>query len=134
MAKEASKARSATADAPEEPGRTIVYLGNRNGIEVLPDPDKDDGTTIRKQIAEGPKKRCTTIVLAPGTSLMEAAVQITDPARGVWQAHSDDDAPAWVAVDGAHSPMLEQILSQHFGGIEIRDPEPDHAVSGDQEG
>jgi hypothetical protein len=134
MAKE-STARSATADAPEEQARTIVYLGNRNGIEVVPDPDADDDTTVvRRKIEGGSKKRCTTVVLAPGITLMEAAVQITDTARGVWQAHSDDQAPAWVAVDGPQADALAQLLAAHYGGIEVRDPEPDHAVTGDQEG
>lgn len=134
MAKTTAK-ETAAEDAPQqEQARTTVYLGNRNGIEVLPDPDSDDGATVRRQIQGGSKKRCTTIVLAPGVTLMEAAVQITDPGRGVWQAHSDDDAPAWVAVDGPQAEALASLLSAHYGGIEVRDPDPDHAVSGDQEG
>ncbi len=125
----ADKNAAAGAKGGAQP-RTIVYLGNRNGIEVLPDPDKDDGSTIRQKIAAGPKKRCTTIVLAPGITLLEAAVQITDTARGVWQAHSDDDKPAWVA---STDPALAQLLAAQYG-CEVRDPEPDTSITGDQEG
>jgi hypothetical protein len=134
MAKDSPKARAATADAPEEQGRTIVYLGNRAGIEVLPDPNSDDGTTIRTPIQDGPTKRCTKVVIARGATLMEAAVHITDPARGVWQAHSDDPAPAWVSAEGPNAAALAQLLAAHYGGIEVRDPEPDNAVTGEQEG
>lgn len=125
MAKDTSA--GATTGAP---ARTIVYLGNRNGIEVLPDPDKSDGSTIRQKISKTAKKRCTTVVLAPGTTLLEAAVQITDPARGVWRSHSDDPAPAWVA---STDPALAQLLAAQYG-CEVRDPEPDESLVGDQEG
>lgn len=131
MAKATAEAKE-EAPAPRE--RTIIYLGNRNGIEVVPDPDKDDGTTIRKPIETGPKKRCTKIVLAPDATLIEAITSITDTARGVWQAHSDDPAPVWVAGSGPLAETLVPFLSAQYGGIEVRDPEPDLAAVGDQEG
>lgn len=112
------------------PQRTVVYLGNRNGIEVLPDPTKDDGSTIRQKISRTPKKRATKVVLARGISLLEAAVQITDPHRGVWRSHSDDEKPAWVA---STDPALAQLLAAQYG-CEVRDPDPDTSLDGDQEG
>ncbi len=68
-----------------------------------------------------PGKRCTTVTLAPGTRIMDAAYEITHVTRGVWQAHSDADAPAWVA---STDPALAQLLAAHYG-CELRDPEPD---------
>lgn len=104
------------AKAPAADGeRTVVYLGNRDAIEVLTD---DDGTTERRALPEG--KRCTTIVLAPDLPLMDAAYDITHSSRGVWNAHSDADAPAWVA---STDPALASLLASHWG-IELRDPEP----------
>lgn len=114
------------ADAEQEP-RTVVYLGNRDAIEVLADPDDDHETAaaeerairrIRQPLPAG--KRCTTVVLAAGLPLLQAAHDITHPERGVWQAHSDADKPAWVA---STDPALAQILAAHWG-CELRDPEP----------
>ncbi|MER5608346.1 hypothetical protein AB0F93_00120 [Micromonospora tulbaghiae] len=122
-------------DTAEQLDRTVVYLGNRNGVEVVEDPDADapaDGEApkmIRQPIG-GPKKKCTTVVLPPGTPLLEAATLITDPARGVWRSHSDDPAPAWVA---STDPELARLLGAQYG-CEVRDPEPDTALTGDQEG
>lgn len=112
---------SAVADDP-----TVVYLGNRDAIEVLRDPD-DDTKVVRSKI-DGPKKNCTTILLGTDErgkplTLMQAAQQITDPTSGVWQAHSDAEKPAWVAVSGPLAAPLSQLLGAHWG-IEVREPEP----------
>jgi len=106
--------------------RTVVYLGNRDAIEILRDPD-DDTKVVRSKI-DGPKKNCTTIVLGTDgdgkpLTLMQAAQQITDSTSGIWQAHSDAAKPAWVAVSGPLAPELSQLLGAHWG-IEIREPEP----------
>ncbi len=119
----------------EDTDRTVVWLGNRNAVEVVDDPDADppaegqEPRKIRRKIAGAPKKNCTRVVVAEGATLMEAAVHITDPARGVWQAHSDAPAPAWVA---STDPALAGLLASHWG-CELRDPDPDHA-SGDATG
>lgn len=112
--------------------RVVVYLGNRRAVEVVDDPDDataaDEGRApnkIRRAMPRG--KRCTTISLAPGLTLLEAVNDITHAQRGVWQAHSDAQAPAWVA---STDPAIAQFLAQHWK-CELRDPEPDHASSGD---
>ena len=115
----------------ETDGRVVVYLGNRKAVEVVDDPDDlqtaaADGRTpnrVRRALPRG--KRCTTIVVAPDLSLFEAVSDITNPARGVWQAHSDADAPAWVA---STDPELAQFLAAHWK-CELREPDPDHATS-----
>ncbi len=112
--------------------RVVVYLGNRKAVEVVDDPDDlqaaaDEGRAPNRLRRAMPRaKRCTTVVLAPGLTLLEAINDITHAQRGVWQAHSDADAPAWVA---STDPALAQFLAAHWK-CELRDPEPDH-VSGD---
>lgn len=102
--------------------RTVVYLGNRSAVEAVTDPET--GQPGRRWL-DG--KRCTTIVLAPGLSLMEAANEIAH-SNGVWAAHSrEGTTPAWVA---STDPALAQLLATHFK-CELRDPEPDHVASGD---
>jgi hypothetical protein len=102
---------------------TVVRLGNRAAIEVLPDPD-DDTKKVRTKI-RGPKKNYTELVLPAHITLMEAAQQITDPNRGIWQAHSDDKAPAWVAGSGPLAAALTQLLGAHYG-VEVREFDPAH--------
>lgn len=98
----------------QEQEETIVYLGNREAVEVL--TDQASGEKTRSAL---PGKRCTDVRLAPGTSLMDAAHDITHP-QGVWAAHSDSDAPAWVA---STNPALAQILAAHWK-CELREPQP----------
>lgn len=109
----------AAADAAQHE-RTVVYLGNRDAIEIIEEtpPAGDEPIRVRRPLPEG--KRCTTIVLAPGLTLMEAAYDITHTTRGVWQAHSDAAAPAWVA---STDPVLAQLLASHWG-CELRAPDP----------
>ncbi len=102
--------------------QTVVYMGNRNTIEVVTDPES--GARTQRQL-DG--KRCTTITLAPGLTLMEAANEITHQ-RGVWTAHSSG-SPAWVA---STDPALAQLLAAHYK-CELRQPEPDHVPSGTPE-
>lgn len=101
----------------------IVYLGNREAIEVLEDPETGD--KIRTAL---PGKRCTTVNLAPGISILEAANALTHPEGGVWQAHSDATGPAWVA---STNPALAQLMAAHWG-CELREPDPGHIASGDE--
>lgn len=102
--------------------RTVVYLGNRDAIEVVRGPDD----TQERQALPG--KRCTTVVLAPGLPLLAAAHDITHPDAGLWAAHSNAAAPAWVA---STDPALARLLADHWG-CELREPEPDHVASGDE--
>jgi hypothetical protein len=127
--------RSGTAEpavADQVAEQVIVYLGNRAAIEAVEDPDDveaaaDEGRAVNRIRTPVKGKRCTTVVLAPGTKLMDAAYEITHATRGVWKAHSDADAPAWVA---STDPALAQLLADHYGA-ELRDPEPDHGTPAD---
>jgi hypothetical protein len=100
------------ATAAEEP-RTIVYLGNRKAISVGPDGERTAYTG----------KQCTRVVLRPDASLMEAATEITS-ANGLWAAHSDAPAPAWVAGEGPLAEALVALLAAHYKA-EVRDVEHD---------
>lgn len=117
------------APTPTEDERTVVYLGNRKAIEVLDDPDDleaaaAEGRAVNRIRRPMPRaKRCTTIILAPGLSLVDAMAEITNPTRGVWQAHSNADAPAWVA---STNPALASFLAAHWQ-CELRDQDPGHA-------
>lgn len=114
----------------EEP--IVVYLGNRDAIEVVADPDDDPDTAAQeeralRQIRQPlPKaKRCTTVRIPAGARLMDAAYDITHPQRGVWQAHSDAETPAWVA---STDPALGRLLADHYG-CELREPNPDDGAA-----
>jgi hypothetical protein len=89
-----------------------LVLGNRDAVH-----SRDSGET-RERLPKG--KRATVVEFPDDTSLLEAFKTVVDP-QGVWQAHVDNPerTPAWVAVDDEH-PMLAQMLSEHFGGVEIR--------------
>ncbi len=95
-----------------EPERTVVYLGNRKPISVI-EGERVPGT---------PGKRCTTVSLRPDATLLEAVQEIVSP-QGVWQAHSDAEAPAWVAAQGPLAEPLTQLLASHYR-CEVREPEP----------
>lgn len=98
--------------------RTTVYIGNRDTIEHYTDLESGD-----RMVRTLGGKRCTTVVLAPGLTLMEAAQEITHPA-GVWANHSAGQ-PAWVA---STDPGLARLLADHWQ-CELREPEPDHVPS-----
>lgn len=106
--------------AETEDAQTVVWLGNRSAVEIIEDPL--DPTKKTRTPIDGPKKNCTTVKLAPGLKLLDAARVITDAGGGVWQAHSNDESPAWVA---STNPALASVLSEHFGGIEVREPQPE---------
>lgn len=110
-------AKSAAAEETIPPPPTIVYLGNRNAIERIGEGDDEERRPL-------PGKRCTTVILPGGLTLMEAAREITSP-QGVWAAHSDATAPAWIAAAGPLAEPLAQILAAQWPGIEIREPDPD---------
>lgn len=116
----------AKATTAQEQDQTVVYLGNRNAIQTIEHPDHpgDPEHATREPVPGAPRKNITAVTLSPGLSLLEAAVQITHPVQGVWQAHSDDDKPAWVASTNSG---LARVLSDHWGGIEIRQPDHDLA-------
>ncbi|WP_066373940.1 hypothetical protein [Herbidospora mongoliensis] len=84
-----------------------VWLGNRQAVH------KDDRQAL-------PGKRCTVVAIREDASLLDAATDITHP-KGVWAAHSDAPAPAWVA---STDPALAQLLADHYG-CELRDPDPE---------
>ncbi|GIH29076.1 hypothetical protein Aph01nite_73860 [Acrocarpospora phusangensis] len=84
-----------------------VWLGNRQAVQG------EDRQAL-------PGKRCTSVTIRPDASLLEAASEITSP-NGVWAAHSDAAAPAWVA---STDPALAELLAAHYG-CELRDPDPE---------
>lgn len=94
--------------------QTIVYLGNRDVIEVR--HNEQTGETDRIPV-EG--KRCTSILLEPGLTLIQAVRDLTHP-QGIWAAHSDG-TPAWVA---STDPALAQFLASHWK-CELREPDPE---------
>ncbi len=100
--------------------QTVVYLGNRQAIEVIEIPDS--GISLRRPLRG---KLCTKIVFPSGMKLMDAARDVTHP-QGVWNAHSNAEAPAWVA---STDPTLAHLLASHWG-CEVRDPDPEHEASG----
>jgi hypothetical protein len=113
----------AKATAEDTEDLTVVYLGNRDVVVIQEDPD-DPAVQTRVKPKDRPKKTVTIYTAHRSLSLMEIAVQLTDPTRGVWVNHSDAQAPAWIAVTGPFKDALAQILAAHWGGIEIRDAEP----------
>lgn len=109
-------ARAAATEEKTAPQRTVVYLGNRKAIERVGTGDDAERRAL-------PGKRCTTIVVPEGLTLMDAVRDITAP-MGVWAAHSDAPAPAWVAAEGPLAEAITQILAAQYPGVEIREPEP----------
>lgn len=114
----------------QAPADIIVALGNRHGIEMVPDPaDSEevaaaDGRALRKVarlIGQAGDKRCTTVVIPGTTGLIGALTDIT-AATGIWANHSGADAPAWVA---STNPRLAEVLAEHYG-CEVREYDPDH--------
>lgn len=98
----------------ENASPTIVYLGNRDAVEV----HREGRREVRTPLPPG--RRCTTVAPPAGTPLAEVFTTITAPG-GVWAYHSDG-APAWVA---STDPALAQLLAAHYG-CQVRDPEPGH--------
>lgn len=91
-----------------------VILGNRHAVEGRPDPDAEDAVKLVK-MPRG--KRATVVDFPEGTKVGQAFTQVTAPG-GVWANHATEGAtPAWVASD---SEGLASLISEHFGGIEIR--------------
>lgn len=128
MAGKTTRAPAADEQADDTP--TIVYLGNRAAVESVEDPDDVEAATAEERAVNRIRtpldgKRCTTIVVAPGTTLMDAAYQITHFSRGVWTSHSDAEAPAWVA---STDPALAQLLADHYR-CELREPDPDQPAT-----
>lgn len=91
----------------------VVYLGNRQAVEVTRDPDDN---LIRTPL-DG--KLCTTVGIPDGWSVAETIQSLTHPS-GIWAWHSDADKPAWVA---STDPALAQVLATLWD-CELREPEP----------
>lgn len=103
--------KTSTREGPAAEEPTVIYLGNRKAVSVAANGDR---TPV-------PGKQCTTVVLRPDASVMEAANEIVHP-QGVWAAHSDG-TPAWVAASGPLAATLGPLLASHFK-CELREPEP----------
>jgi hypothetical protein len=100
-----------------------LVLGNRDAVE-----SRDNGDTFERM----PKgKRATEFVFPEGISLLEAFQVVTG---GGWAAHVDTTqtdkdgavvvpSPAWVASDNG---VLADMVSENFGGVEVRELEEDH--------
>lgn len=98
------------AGAEQVPVR--VWLGNRAPIEEI------DGE--RRPIPV--PKTCTFVAPVP-EGLLDQARDIT----ALWPHVSDDPAPAWVA---STRPELAALLSSHWDGIEVREPENPDVMHG----
>lgn len=110
----------------EPAGPVRVWLGNRAAIEVLEDADAAAKMTAKELAGNGiPRvrrpipvsKACSFYAVADGVRLLDAAREITG---AFWPNVSDAETPAWVA---STNPALAAILAEHWGGIEIRQPE-----------
>jgi hypothetical protein len=119
------------ASADQEAPRTVVWLGNRAAVDDTIDERKAARMTA-EQIAERglPRNRvpipvpkaCTRVVIAPGSGLLDAATDV----RNLWPRMSDDPAPAWVA---STDRRLAELVADHFGGIDVREPEAEAVES-----
>jgi hypothetical protein len=127
--------RNTPIEVEDETGQAgepvVVYLGNRDAVERPEDPDDVDaaaaeGRAVNRLRIPHAGKLCTKVVVPAGVPLMQSAYDLTH-VRGVWQAHSEADAPAWVA---STDQALAQLLASHWG-CELREVEQDHAASGD---
>lgn len=87
-----------------------LVLGNRDAVQSL-----DNGETYERM----PKgKRATVIGPFEDDVTLVDAVRIID---SVWSTHAaESSTPAWVASDHAG---LAALVSDHFGGIEVRELE-----------
>jgi hypothetical protein len=96
-----------------------VWLGNRSAVEVTY-PEDEDGTRLAPvRTVLPPAKRCTTVEIPAGWSLMETMTTLLHPTGGTWVHHADEP-PAWVA---STDPALASALAAHWG-CELREPEP----------
>jgi hypothetical protein len=84
---------------------TTVWLGNHNAVQTV------DG---QRQPLDG--ERVTIVHPPAGLTTAELIHDLTHD-RGIWAAHSDADAPAWVA---STDPDLATVISGLFG-CPIRD-------------
>lgn len=100
------------ADATATKQQVKVWLGNRAPIEEV------DGH--RRPIPV--RKACTYFAPVPD-GLLDQALEV----RALWPHVSDDPAPKWVA---STRPELASMISEHFGGIEIREPEDPDVMHG----
>ncbi len=91
-----------------------VALGNRHAVQGVAKGDEIE----RVELPRG--KRATVCEIPDDWSIGQAFTAITSPS-GVWAAHAREGAtPAWVASDSAG---LAALLSEHWGGVEVRDYE-----------
>ncbi len=103
-------ADSAKATEDEaQPTQVKVWLGNRAPIEVVGDGDEK----TRRKIPV--PKACTYVALEP-QGLLEQAGHV----KALWPHVSDAEAPAWVA---STSRRLAELISDAYGGVEVREPE-----------
>lgn len=99
-----------TEGTTAEPSRTVVYLGNSKAVQLV------DG---ERQPLHGARR--TDVILPADISLIDALRDITSP-QGIWAAHSDADAPTWVAAEGPLAEPVAALLAAQYPGVEIRDP------------
>lgn len=95
-----------------------IWLGNHAAVEYVPTGEIDDrGEPVKVRTpVEG--KHYTIVQPPDDNSVAEIITDLTHP-NGVWAAHSDADAPAWVA---STDPELTWVLAKLWG-CEARVPE-----------
>jgi len=97
-----------------------IWLGNHAAVDHIPTGEVDDRGEHVKVRTPIEGKRCTIVQPPDDISVAEIITTLTHPS-GVWAAHSNADAPAWVA---STDPELTQVLASVWG-CEARDPEPE---------
>lgn len=109
----------------ESPGQVRVWLGNRAAIEQIPDQAKIAKMSDAELAVQGEPllrrpipvaKACTFFRVRPDATMLDGVQEVVR----AWPHVSDAQAPAWVA---STDDTYAQMISEHFGGIEIRDPE-----------
>lgn len=69
----------------------------------------DEGAAVLLA-SSGAGSVATYVDFGVGKPLMECAMDVTAPVRGLWAAHSSEP-PLWVASDDA---MLAQVVAEHY--------------------
>ncbi|GLY08261.1 hypothetical protein [Actinoplanes sp. NBRC 101535] len=129
----ASTSTSATSkDSPEPSPDVRVWLGNRQAVEEVTDHERLAAMTDTELAQQGEpkvrraipmKKACTFLNIPGGTPLLEGVGTVVK----AWPHMSDASAPAWVAsTSGAYA----SLLAEHFGGVEVREPEDPDVMHG----
>lgn len=108
---------TSTADLDNgEPEHVAHVIKGPDGADWWPETT-DNGAYVYDRVSI-PGKQCTEVRPPDGLTYAELIHDLSH-AQGIWQAHSDDPTPAWVASD---DPKLAELLGALWG-IPVREPE-----------